>query len=254
MKKSFLIFLTALVIPMFAGCGESNPKNASSQSKLSAGKNVIYTSGEALPNLKIEINYKDNTENSIKSLSVFLDSGKQIQDITIDENISFTKNPIYFRDINFDGYEDILIPYQRTAAAEYFIGYIWEESNKQFTLAPAFQSLANVCLDSEKNVFLSNRSADKTTFYSIAGYDNQTKDFIIQKTFSYYSNETETAYTEEALINGSLQKISEFILPSNNDYYAASPELSKYFSDESVWNLSSEKWKNYLIPFSELSD
>ena len=208
MKKSFLIFLTALVIPMFAGCSKSNLETSASQLNLSAGKNVIYTSGETLPNLKIEITYKDNTENSIKSLSVFSDSGEQIQDITIDENISFTKNPIYFRDINFDGYEDILIPYQRTAAAEYFIGYIWEESNKQFTLAPAFQSLANVCLDSEKNVLLSNRSADKTTFYSIVGYDNQTKDFIIQKTFSYYSNGTETAYTEEALINGSLQKIS----------------------------------------------
>ena len=41
MKKSFLIFLTALVIPMFAGCSKSNLKTSSSQLNLSAGKNVI---------------------------------------------------------------------------------------------------------------------------------------------------------------------------------------------------------------------
>ena len=67
-------------------------------------------------------------------------------------------------------------------------------------------------------------------------YNNQTKDFITQKTFSYYSNGAETTYTEEALID------------------AASPELSKYLSDESVWNLNGGEWKNYLIPPSEITD
>lgn len=253
-EKDFYHFLTASVISMLAGCGESNPKNASSQSKPSEGKNVIYTSGGAPPNLKIEITNTDNTENSIKSLSVFTNDNEKLQNIIPAENTSFTKQPIYFRDINFDGHEDLLIPYQRTAAAEYFIGYIWNESNKQFTLAPTFQSLANVCLDAEKKVLLSNRSADKTTFYSISSYNNQTKDFITQKTFSYYSNGAETTYTEEALIDGSLQKTSEFTLPSNNNYYAASPELSKYLSDESVWNLNGGEWKNYLIPPSEITD
>lgn len=38
MKKSFLIFLTALVIPMFAGCSKNNSKTASSQLNPSAGK------------------------------------------------------------------------------------------------------------------------------------------------------------------------------------------------------------------------
>ena len=254
MKKIFPIFLTVLVIFIFAGCSNSNSKTTSSQLNLSEGKNVIYTPSGASPNLKIKITHTDNTENSIKSLSVFTNDNERIQNIIPAENTSFTKQPIYFRDINFDGYEDLLIPYQRTAAAEYYIGYIWDESNKQFALAPAFQTLANVCLDTEKKVLLSNHSADKTTFYSIAGYNNQTKDFITQKTFSYYSNGTDTAYTEEALIDGSLQKTSEFTLPSNNDYYAASSELSKYFSDESVWNLNGEKWKNYLIPFSEITD
>lgn len=254
MKKIFIIFLTASVISMLAGCGESNPKNASSQSKLSEGKNVIYTSGGASPNLKIEITNTDNTENSIKSLSVFTNDNEKLQNIIPAENTSFTKQSLYFRDINFDGYEDLLIPYQRTAAAEYFIGYIWDESNKQFILAPTFQTLANVCPDTDKKTVLSNHTADRTTFYSISSYNNQTKDFIIQKTFSYYSNGIDTAYTEESLIDGSLQKISEFTLPSDNDYYEASPELSKYLSDESVWNLSGEKWKNYFISFSEISD
>ena len=85
-------------------------------------------------------------------------------------------------------------------------------------------------------------------------YNNQTKDFITQKTFSYYSNGAETTSTEEAVIDGSLQKTSEFTLPSNNNYYAASPELSKYLSDESVWNLNGGEWKNYLIPPSEITD
>ena len=254
MKKVFLIFLTVLVILIFAACRKGNSKNSSSQLNRSEGKITIYTSGGASPNLKIEITNTDNTENLIKSLSVFTNDNEKLQNIILAENTSFTKKPFYFRDINFDGYEDLLIPYQRTAAAEYFIGYIWDESNKQFIIAPTFQTLANVCPDTDKKTVLSNHTADRTTFYSISSYNNQTKDFIIQKTFSYYSNGIDTAYTEESLIDGSLQKISEFTLPSDNDYYEASPELSKYLSDESVWNLSGEKWKNYFISFSEISD
>ena len=42
MKKSFLIFLTALVIPMFAGCSKNNSKTASSQSNISPNTSM-YT-------------------------------------------------------------------------------------------------------------------------------------------------------------------------------------------------------------------
>ena len=48
-------------------------------------------------------------------------SGKEVQKLDIqNENRRFTKEPVYLIDVTFDGYADLLIPFQRTAAAHQY--------------------------------------------------------------------------------------------------------------------------------------
>ncbi len=208
---------------------------------------VFRASNTAFPNLKITVTL-DTEKQAVTALTVFDEkTNEKIQNINLNENDMFSNKVIYFKDINFDGEDDLIIPQSSTAAAAYYSAYIWDTAIHQFVYAPTFEKLSNVALDADKKVILSSKSADKITSYSISIFDPHIKDFIVQRTLYYYPDGENMVYTEECLENGEMRIIAQFTKPiKNDDYYAMDSALYEYYSNH--WNLSSPLWENYLIP------
>ncbi len=209
---------------------------------------VLRTSNTSFKNLKITVEL-DTEQQSVAALIIVDEkTDKKIQHIKLNENQIFSNEIIYIKDINFDGEDDLVIPYQRSAAAAYFIAYVWDAETRQYVYAPTFENLSNVALDTSQKVILSSRSSDRTTSYAISVYDESIKDFKVQKTLVYYpdDNEKNMIYEEENLKNGKMQIVKKFIKPLTS-YYSMDSEVANYYNNHTEWRLSSSKWKNYLV-------
>ncbi len=214
---------------------------------------VFKASNAVFENLKITVAL-DFEKETATDLTVFdAKTNKKIQGIKLNENSIFSNRIIYIEDINFDGEDDLIIPYQRTAAAAYYTAYVWDTATKQFVYTPTFENLPNVALNKNKKEILSHKSADKTTSYSISIFDPHIKDFIVQKSLYYYPvGEEKMVYKEELFKNGIEQTVAEFTKPiKSSDYYSMDSEIYNYYSNHSEWDLDSPKWENFLIPPNE---
>ena len=228
------------------------------------GNNNTYTNTEIcsyivnpnLPDYEIKITYNSPENENAISLSLLKEkSSMKIQHILLDDNNRFTKQSVYIEDITFDGYSDVLVPYQSSASAQYFMAFVWDTTTNKLVYTPTFENLPNVALDKNKKAILSSRSADKTTSYSISVFDKDLNDFKICKSFYYYLDDENIIYKEKKLDNsGKMQIISDFTIPynENDDYYSMNPEIESYYN-KSDWNFDSPKWKEYLIPPSVTS-
>ena len=215
-------------------------------------KVVLKLSNASHKKLKIAVALDYDKEFATELTLFDYKTNKKIQSIQLEENEMFSKSMVYAADVNFDGEDDLIVPYQRPAAAAYFSAYVWDKKLKQFIHAKTFETLSNVALDTEKKQILSSRSADKITSYAISTFDKNTKDFNVQKSLYYYPDGDNMVYKEEHLKNGEMQIVGEFTKPIKDDnYYEMDSELYSYFSNHRKWNLDSSKWENYLIPPSE---
>ena len=79
-------------------------------------------------------------------------------------------------------------------------------------------------------------------------FDSSAKDFLLQKSLYYYPDGDNTVYKEEERHNGTMQTVSEFTRPTGDDPYSIDPIVAKYYDQNSDWQLSSEKWKKYIVP------
>jgi len=210
---------------------------------------VFKASNTVFDNLKITIAL-DFEKETATDLTVFDEkTNKKIQEIKLNENAIFSNRIIYIKDITFDGEDDLIIPYQRTASAAYYTAYVWDAATKQFVYTPTFESLPNVALDKDKKEILSSKSADKITSYSISTFDTYRKDFIVHRSLYYYPDEEKMVYKEDILKNGILKTVAEYTKPLNySNYYLMDSEIYSYYCNHAEWNLDSSKWNNYLLP------
>lgn len=243
MKKSFSLLFAFVLLILSAACGSNS---GASSDKTAADDRTVT---KELNGYNVQIEYSTPEKETALALTLLNENGKEVQKLGIqNENRRFTKEPVYLIDVTFDGYADLLIPFQRTAAAQYFMAFIWNEEAARLIYAPTFETLSNVALDNSKNEILSSFSTDETTSYSISVFDSSAKDFVLQRSLYYYPEGDNTVYKEEERHDGTMQTVSEFTRPTGDDPYSIDPTAAKYYDQNSDWKLSSEKWKEYIIP------
>lgn len=214
-----------------------------------------YIVGSSLPKYNIKITYASNKKETVLCLSLLEENNaNEIQSVSLSDNYRFTREPIYITDITFDGYADILVPYQRSASAQYFMAFVWDSETNTLIYAPEFQNLSNVALDKERKLILSSRSADKISSYSLSVFDKNLNNFKVCKSLYYYPEGEHVIYKEQQLENGIMHTILELKVPyAQQDFYSMNPSLKKYYDDNTDWNINSSKWEIYIIPVSETS-
>ena len=215
---------------------------------------VFNLSNSTYSNLRVLVTLSVENQTAT-ALTVFdKDTNRKIQTIALNENELFTSRVLYAIDVNFDGEQDIVIPQSSSASASYLSAFLWDRDTMQYIYAPTFENLANVALDTKRELVLSSRSSDRTVSYAISDYDEGSKDFVVRKTLSYYPDETEenVIYKEKQLKNGRLQIVKEFIKPFTN-YYTMDPEVANYYENHTEWQLNSSIWENYLVISQEIT-
>lgn len=242
-KKSIAVLFAFVLLVLSAACGSNS---GASSDKTTADDKIVT---KELNGYKVQIEYSTPEKETALTVTLLNKSGKEVQKLGIqNENQRFTKEPVYLIDVTFDGYADLLIPFQRTAAAQYFMTFIWNEEAARLIYAPTFETLSNVALDNSKNEILSSFSADETTSYSISVFDSSVKDFVLQKSLYYYPDGDNMVYKEEERHDGTMQTVSEFTVTNGDDPYSIDPTAAKYYDQNSDWQLSSAKWKKYIVP------
>lgn len=179
------------------------------------------------------------------------ESDKQIQKIDLTENEKFGDKSIYAVDVNFDGYNDLIIPHEHPASAVYFKAYIWNVAKQNFVYAPGFENIANFVLDNDQKRILSHRTASRITTYAIHLYDETTEDFILKKLVCWQPTDDENLmhFTEEEFnVNGEAAIINDCLVEATDPVWIDenNPKVAGYFAAGSLWDLNSEKWKNYF--------
>lgn len=209
---------------------------------------VFDLSNSTYPNLKVLVTFDEEIQMAT-ALTVFdKDTNRKLQTIPLNENDLFTSRMFCAFDVNFDGEKDILISQSSSASAQYLSAFVWDTDTMQYVYAPTFENLANVALDTDRELILSSRSSDRMVSYAISDYDEGLKDFIVRKTLSYYPDDAEEnmIYKEEQLKNERMEIVKEFIKPFTN-YYEMDKELADYYAKDNDWRLDSSIWENYLV-------
>lgn len=209
-------------------------------------------------------------QNNAKSFVVInKDTGEIVQETEIERYENFADKPIYAMDVTFDGYLDLLIPYERPASAVYFSAYIYDASHSDtkendFVYAPSFEEIPNFALDLENEEILSKRTQSQRTSYDMYWYSFTDSDFRLLnslyyepahlKDASYLENEiyfVETSYDfdeKETIVN-------EFVAASGDDFMnpdKSDPKIAPYYEVGSVWDLDSDKWNSVVTANSVL--
>ena len=230
MKKELCLLATAALLLSMAACA---PKE---QAKTDHTYKLTKTDGSSYKTLTV-------TERT---------SGERIQSIHIKGNEWFLNEPLYV-DISFDGNQDIVVPYTRTSAGAYFIGYVWDSKEGQYLQAENFQSIANPALDAEEQVILSRSTASRITTYSVYGFDSKKQDFSLERSLNWGPDESGNSMqvTERTHTAAGKEKVTaSFLAPASGaiDVEKEDAQMAPYYKAGSKWDLDSNKWNKTLLP------
>jgi hypothetical protein len=255
MKKYLCLLLAGVMLFSLTACNNTPD--------VSEGSSSTTTTTTTPPSFKLTqggytyaITEEENPVLEVKTLSITDATGKVIQTIRFADNEWFTQAPLYLIDANFDGYEDLIVPFQRPAHGGYFQAYIWDTATKQYRHAPAFERFANVALDADSKMVLVRCTSDKITTYGMYRYDVKKHDFVVVRTLYWEpAAEEGTMQVEESTYNtnGDSETVQEFTVPAVNtiDVDKNDARMVPYFADGSLWDLSNSKWDVPLISRSQ---
>lgn len=265
MKKITTYVLSMVLLGTFilslCSC-KKNPASTDDKSNNSSHTSSFQISGET------EFTTSDNIHTYIisqnqgslqseKTLTILnKTSGELVQTIHLNENEWFTKKSIYLIDVNFDGHTDIVLPHSRPASAAYFQAYIWDVKHNKYQYASHFESIPNIALDCNNKILLSHRTADKITSYSMHIYSVEKCDIVKIRSINWEPQENSRyIFFQEFSYNndGTSELIEQFITLAIDSITIdkTNSQTAPYFSNNSIWNLDSEKWNILLIPISE---
>ena len=237
-KHCTLIVLSSIaifIILSLTAC--KNSKSSSESYKYALNSSVTYD---------ISFNYSDSQKLKIKSFSLKTENKTQKTDLS--ENEKFTKKPFYVYDVNFDGYSDILIPFEQSAYAKYFYAYLWDPEKKELVKADNFENLANIAADKEKGLILSSFSGDGITVYSLSKFDQSSVSFNVIRSYSYTRDGDEMIFKKESLENGEMKTVSKFSLPVTDDNaYLSDTEISENIKKLGDTDIDITLFKNYIF-------
>lgn len=175
-------------------------------------------------------------------------TGTLVQEIAVGENQRVAQELLYVADVNFDGEDDLVLPFNEAASGLSAKAYVWDAGAHQFVYAPIFETLTNPVVDSENKVIRSSRASDGIAAYSISTFDTAVRDFRVQNTLVYFYHNGMMHYEERAMRDGVMTTVAEWTLPLvNNDFYAMAPGLKTYYTQHDVWALGSHVWQTPLM-------
>jgi len=187
------------------------------------------------------------------------DTDALIQTIITPDNQMFTKSAVYFVDVTFNGNFSIVLPIERPARYNRFNAYIWEDETKQFVETPSFQDILNPSIDYENKQILSRvHYTTESADYCMVKFKNGK--FVKTNSFSWYpaNNYEDSMQNKEQFMrciekmasdDGNQIVVKDFYVSMNSygDIDLNDEQLRSYFETNSFWDLSSQKWKNYML-------
>lgn len=256
----FVILIVTLMLPL-SSCKKNHTSKVDSSNDLSHSS-YSQISGETEYKISNNIHTYIISQNKEhlqieKTLTILnKTSGELVQTIHLNENEWFTKKSIYLIDVNFDGHTDIVLPHSRPASAAYFQAYIWDVKHNKYQYASHFESIPNIALDCNNKILLSHRTADKITSYSMHIYSVEKCDIVKIRSINWEPQENSRyIFFQEFSYNndGTSELLEQFITLAIDSITIdkTNSQTAPYFSNNSIWNLDSEKWNNLLIPISE---
>lgn len=169
------------------------------------------------------------------------------------DNEVFTQSAVYFIDLTFDGYLDLLIPYEYSARYVIFDAYIWAVEDKQFIEAPSFLDIWNPSIDStNKQILSSGNFTANDMFFTIFSY--QSNHFLRQNQFRWdiSSDDSDMVNDMDSLMHCIESKFSAENQDIVNEFYVEAgdfwrddkndAQLKPYFEAGSFWDLNGQKW------------
>lgn len=240
-KKVILFISFILATLLFFGC--SDGKSVSDE--YSDTYIASFRVNSDMPLFRCEVFFADEDRNRTEKIVIYdNDTGKNIQTVYLPENESFTKEPIYFKDVTFDGRQSLIVPIERSASGIYFKAYAWNKKTESFTELLSFRNIKNPAINDTEKTILSHSSSDKITFYSVFSFE---KNQFVNKNSLYW----------EADIDNSGENIGHMVETSGEeiisdfevgflDYYSVDTDderVKPYFTKGSFWDLNSEKWE-----------
>ncbi len=256
MKKTQYTYIFLIIIAFtlsLSACKNNAITVDDTQNKISA--EVEYTTANNQHTYIISQN--QGSLQSEKALTILnKTSGELVQTVQFTENEWFTKKPIYLVDVSFDGHVDIIVPHSHPASAAFFQAYIWDEEQNKYEYVPGYENIPNIAIDTNNKLLLTHRTADKITSYGMHSYNSEKSDIIILRSIYWEPQEKLNSMRVEESVygnDGTRNLLKQFnvaavdsISPDKTD-----SQIATYFSNNSIWNLDSEKWNNLVIPISE---
>jgi len=174
------------------------------------------------------------------------DTGSVIQTIIPpDGNFNDLKSSIYFIDVTFDGYIDLLVPILDSAYWLWFDAYIWDTTSGQFIEAPSFQNVWNPAIDESNQRIFTKVGGDKSFSWSIWTFtDGQ---FVRENSIYFHDDPSGQSYVKVIETQCSGADSEEIIV---HEYYVKGPvyfdepELAHYCIPGSFWDLDSPRWNS----------
>jgi len=167
----------------------------------------------------------------------FADFGYDEYDYTV-----VTDQPIYLRDVTFDGREELLIPVAYSARYQDFGVFLWDKKNKQLDWLTT--TLRNPAVDEKHKVIRTRTSGDGISSYSAWAYNADTQDFACTHSLYFEENSGATGDGDAMrLVVTEEGKTTELFVPGERyGLDKTDPQVAPYYEDGSFWDLDSDRW------------
>lgn len=260
MKQTLcLIFALFLLLSIFTGCKKTPTDLSVPETTLAATKPTTYSASElttphntTLVSQNHSFHFTDPDSSGNRTLFVNDSSTTQlIQTIPFFSHEWFSEYPLYWMDISFDGNNDIIVPYYRTAAKLYYKAYVWNKERGQYLYAPGFENIPNFALQEERKALLSYTVANNITVYSMYRFSEEKQDFVCWQTLYWEPAERagSLCVTQLQYTDGVEKQVSRFLAAASDGFSEmdrTDPNILPYFQENSIWDLDNTWWQHPL--------
>ncbi|MDR0287595.1 MAG: DUF5050 domain-containing protein [Clostridiales bacterium] len=150
---------------------------------------------------------------------------------------------LYFEDMNFDGYNDVLLPYVIDRNSSYYC-WLWNPNTSSLIAAESFLQIENPDVDKEDQCILSegNSGAISHPFYI---YKVINGEFVLTNYLCISSTFYDWSFEEQRLIDGKMETIRDDTIENcwmdSIDAYESAIAAAGYTNDD-IWQLDSPRW------------
>jgi len=148
---------------------------------------------------------------------------------------------LYFMDVTFDGYTDMLIPTSYSARYRAFMVYRWDAAQEQFVRVPTL--LLEPAVDAKAKVIRTYTAGSQVASYSVNEYDEASGDFVCHHSLYFEPVDTLADNSMMRLVVEENGQKQEFTVAGEAYQLDVNDKtVAPYYADGSFWDLDSDKW------------